>query len=79
MLKEKWNEGGPELDSLLFRPRYRRLYEILKSGHVEIRVVSREDAPFSTAKRASSCKRDGAASAFIGSLNETREGWDAAL
>ena len=76
MLKEKWNEGGPELDSLLFRPRYRRLYEILKSGHVEIKVVSREDTPFLHGKAGVIVQGDGAASAFIGSLNETREGWD---
>jgi hypothetical protein len=61
MLKEKWNEGGPELDSLLFRPRYRRLYEILKGGHVEIKVVSREDTPFLHGKAGVIVQGDGAA------------------
>jgi superfamily II DNA or RNA helicase len=77
LLKEKWNEAGPELDSLLHRPRYQRLYDILKSGRVEIRVVSRDDAPFLHGKAGVIRQRDGSASAFIGSLNETREGWNA--
>jgi hypothetical protein len=52
LLKEKWNEAGPELDSLLHRPRYQRLYDILKSGRIEIRVVSRTTPHFSTGRLA---------------------------
>jgi superfamily II DNA or RNA helicase len=74
-LKEKWNEGGDEIESLLHRPRYRHLYELLKSGRVEVRVVSTQDAPFLHGKAGVIEGRDGTSSAFIGSLNETREGW----
>ncbi len=75
-LKEKWNEGADEIDSLMHRPRYQRLYDFLKSGKVEVRVVSAVDAPFLHGKAGIIEQRDGSASAFIGSLNETREGWN---
>ena len=31
---------------MIYRPRYRRLYELLKSGKVKVQVVSAKDAPF---------------------------------
>jgi len=74
-LKEKWNENADEIDTLLHRSRYKRLYELLKSGRVEVRVVSSRDAPFLHGKAGVIESRDGSSSAFIGSLNETREGW----
>lgn len=74
-LKEKWNEGADEIDTLLNRPRYEKLYELLKSGKVEVRVVSAADGPFLHGKAGVIESRDGSACAFIGSLNETREGW----
>src|ERR1700740_2869576 len=36
-LKERWNEAPSELEALLHRDRYRQLYDLLTSGHVEIR------------------------------------------
>ena len=74
-LKEKWNEGADEIDSLLHRSRYKQLYELLKSGKVEVRVVSAADGPFLHGKAGVIEGRDGSSTAFIGSLNETREGW----
>ena len=76
ILKEKWNEGADEIDSLLHRTRYQRLYELLTSGKVKVRVVSAADAPFLHGKAGVIVQRDGSASAFLGSLNETREGWN---
>src|SRR5215472_11509617 len=35
-LKERWNEAPAELEALLYRQRYRRLHDLLTSGHVEI-------------------------------------------
>ncbi len=74
-LKEKWNEDGEAIASLLYRPRYRQLYELLRSGKVEVRVVPATDAPFLHGKAGVIEGRDGTQSAFIGSLNETRQGW----
>ncbi len=75
LLKEKWNEVDDAVESLQRRPRYRRLFEILKKGNVEVRVVARTDAPFLHGKAGVIRKPDGTATAFMGSLNETREGW----
>ena len=75
MLKERWNDVDDSVESFLRRPRYRRLYEILKRGNVEVRAVSRADAPFLHGKAGAIRRSDGSATAFMGSLNETREGW----
>jgi superfamily II DNA or RNA helicase len=74
-LKEKWNAGFDEIDSLLNRKRYQRLYELLKSGKVKVQVVSANDAPFLHGKAGIIDSRDGTKTSFIGSLNETPEGW----
>eukprot|EP01037_Dinobryon_pediforme_P017817 gene17817-18044_t len=75
LLKERWNEVDDSVESFLRRPRYRKLYELLKKGNVEIRVVSRTDAPFLHGKAGIIRQPDGSATSFMGSLNETREGW----
>ena len=59
----------------MHRPKYQRLYELLKSGKVEVNVVSAEDAPFLHGKAGVIESRAGTATAFIGSVNETGEGW----
>ena len=75
LLLERWNATETDLDSLLHRPRYQRLYDLLKKGNVEIRVVARTEAPFLHGKAGVIRRADGSATAFMGSLNETREGW----
>ncbi|ABE37252.1 helicase-like protein [Rhodopseudomonas palustris BisB5] len=77
LLKEKWNEVDDAVESFFRRPRYQRLFDILTKGNVEIRVVSRADAPFVHGKAGVIYRPDGTSSAFMGSLNETREGWSA--
>ncbi|RLJ36258.1 SNF2 domain-containing protein [Litoreibacter meonggei] len=72
---ERWHEQGDELDALLERPRWRRLYQILTAGNVEIRVVSRDNAPFLHGKAGVITRPDGTTSSFIGSINETANGW----
>ena len=74
-IKEKWNDGFDEIDTLMNRKRYQRLYELLKGGKVKVRVVSANDAPFLHGKAGVIESRDGTKTSFMGSLNETREGW----
>lgn len=74
-LKDQLDQGTDALERLLKRDRYRRLYDLLKSGKVAVRVVAGEDAPFLHGKAGVIENRDGTKTAFIGSLNETREGW----
>src|SRR3546814_3751611 len=42
-LRERWSEGGPEVDSFLHRERYAHLYAALKRGNITVRVLARED------------------------------------
>lgn len=77
LLKEKWNETPVNVDALLHRKKYRRLYDLLSKGNLEIRVVGRNYAPFLHGKAGIIEAADGHKTAFIGSLNETRQGWDA--
>lgn len=72
---DRWNEVGGEVETFLHRPRYRRLYDLLRKGNVDVRVVARTEAPFLHGKAGVIRRPDGSASAFVGSLNETREGW----
>lgn len=74
-LIEKWHEGESGVDLLLEQPRYRRLYELLTQGNIEIRVVCRQDAPFLHGKAGVIRRPDGQATSFMGSINETAQGW----
>jgi SNF2 family DNA or RNA helicase len=70
-LKERWNEATPEVEALLHRDRYRRLYDLLASGRVEVRVVPK-DRVFIHGKAGVIELADGTKTAFLGSINETR-------
>jgi len=70
-LKERWNDANPEIEALLHRDRYRRLYELLSSGRVEIRVVPR-DRVFIHGKAGVIEATDGSKICFLGSINETK-------
>jgi superfamily II DNA or RNA helicase len=75
-LKERWGEGAGEIDALLQRDRYRKLYELLskrnESGDpvVQIRVVPK-DKVFLHGKAGVIEGPEGKIS-FLGSINETR-------
>src|SRR5438477_12687262 len=58
-LKEKWNEGFDQIDSMMYRPRYQRLYDLLRSGKVKVQVVSAKDATFLHGKAGVIESRDG--------------------
>ncbi|MEZ4736203.1 MAG: phospholipase D-like domain-containing anti-phage protein [Caldilineaceae bacterium] len=70
-LKERWNAVAPEVEALLHQERYRRLYDLLTSGRVEIRVVPK-DRVFLHGKAGVIEGADGVKSAFLGSVNETK-------
>ncbi len=73
--KEKWNEGTLEGEPLLRHQRYKRLYQLLSSGNVEIKVVSSEKL-FLHGKAGIIELEDGTKAAFLGSVNETRRAFD---
>lgn len=72
---EKWNSEDDPVASFRERSRFERLYQLLKAGNVEIRVVSRDDAPFLHGKAGVIRYPDGNSTSFMGSINETAQGW----
>src|SRR5438132_1989619 len=70
-LKERWNEAPSEVEALLHRDRYRRLYALLTSGRIEIRVVPK-DRVFIHGKAGVIEAADGSKTCFLGSINETK-------
>lgn len=70
-LKEKWNEVSPEAEALLHRESYRKLYELLTKGNVQIRVVPK-DRTFLHGKAGVIESENGEKTCFLGSINETR-------
>jgi PLD-like domain len=71
----EWTEGTPEAMSNRQRPRYERLAALLRARRVEIRVLP--DASFGLIHGKAGVIRylDGRSTCFIGSINETGEGW----
>jgi hypothetical protein len=74
-LKACWNQVPAATESLLYRERYRKLYELLTRGNVEVRVVPRDVCAFIHGKAGIIKQADGSKTYFMGSVNETREGW----
>ena len=73
-LKERWNEAAPEVEALLHRERYRHLYDLLSSGHIEIKVVPK-DQVFIHGKAGVIEAADGTKTCFLGSINETKSAY----
>ncbi|UIJ83130.1 phospholipase D-like domain-containing anti-phage protein [Rhizobium leguminosarum] len=73
-LFQRFVEDDIIVDATVHRSRYEKLYELLNSGRVEVRVVSRSIAPFLHGKAGVITTAHGAV-AFMGSINETRSAW----
>lgn len=73
-LFQRFVEGDVVVDAVIHRDRYAKLYELLMSGRIEIRVVARNVAPFLHGKAGIVTGEHGAV-AFMGSINETRAAW----
>jgi len=69
-LKGLWNSLSPDVEALLDRERYRRLYELLTAGNVQVRVVPKNTV-FLHGK-AGVIESATGKTAFLGSINETR-------
>jgi phosphatidylserine/phosphatidylglycerophosphate/cardiolipin synthase-like enzyme len=75
-LQERWNQAPAEVEALLRRDRHRRLYELLSSGRVQVRVVPR-DQVFVHGKAGVIEGLDGPKTCFLGSINETKSAFAA--
>lgn len=74
-LVSKWNEQGTRISAHEDKQKWSRLYQLLKAGNVRIHVVSRQDAPFLHGKAGLITYPDGRTTSFVGSINETANGW----
>lgn len=70
-LKEAWNETSPATEALLYRDKYKKLYELLRKGNIEIRVVPK-DKVFLHGKAGVIERADGSKTSFMGSINESK-------
>lgn len=73
-IKEVWNQDDTALQGFLHRERYQTLYELLRSGRLEVRVVPK-DVVFVHGKAGVIELETGEKTAFLGSANETRSGF----
>lgn len=71
----RWNEKAVEADALLNRERYRQLHEFLSARGPAIRVAPNSACGFLHGKAGIIERADGRKLGFIGSMNETRQGW----
>ena len=69
------NNQAVEVDALLNKPRYQWLYDFLNKHPDAIRVAPDEFCGFVHGKAGVIWKSDGSRIGFIGSMNETRAGW----
>ena len=74
-LLDRLNSQAVEVDALLNKPRYQWLYDFLTRHPDAIRVAPDEFCGFVHGKAGVILKNDGSRIGFIGSMNETRSGW----
>lgn len=71
----RWNERALEAEALLHRDRYRRLDAFLQQHGQAVRVAPDDICGFVHGKAGVITLADGRKLGFIGSMNETRSGW----
>ena len=71
----RWNEKAIEVEALLNRDRYRRLDRFLTKHGQAVRVAPDSICGFLHGKAGVIERADGLKLGFIGSMNETRSGW----
>ena len=69
-LKERWNQIPIETEALLYRAQYQKLYQLLVSGRVKIKVVPKSTV-FVHGKAGVIELADGNKTCFLGSVNES--------
>jgi len=74
-MRREWCAAKPEKLSPAAGPRFARLYEFLRSGKLQVRVVPKEKFGLIHGKAGVITLADGSRTSFIGSANETFEAW----
>ena len=74
-LVSRWQENQTSIDDLLAKDRYRILHDLLASGRMKVKVVPRDGNNVFVHGKAGVLEfRQGGATAFVGSMNETASG-----
>ena len=73
-MKREWCEFKPE-ELPPNSDRFRRLYDFLKSGKIEVRVLPKEKFGLEHGKAGVFTLADGSKTSFMGSVNESVNGW----
>lgn len=71
----EWCGGNPENLTVTVAPRLLRLYDLIKSGKLEVRVLPNNVFGLIHGKAGVITLADGSKTAFVGSVNETLSGW----
>ena len=74
-LRREWCESKPEQIYAAATPRLERLYELLKSGKLEVKVLPNNVFGLIHGKAGVITLADGSRTSFIGSVNETLSAW----
>lgn len=74
-LRREWCASRPEELGEASQPRFARLYEFLRSGKLQVRVLPREKFGLVHGKAGVITLVDGSQTSFIGSTNETYAAW----
>ncbi|RZJ90842.1 MAG: helicase SNF2, partial [Hymenobacter sp.] len=74
-LKREWTSKVDAQLPVLGKSRFGRLYELLQSGKLEVRVLPNEHYGLIHGKAGVITRADGSQTAFLGSVNETLSAW----
>lgn len=70
-----WSSSHPEKLGNGAKPRFQRLHALLSSGRLQVKVLPMEHFGLLHGKAGVITQADGSRTSFLGSMNETREGW----
>jgi superfamily II DNA or RNA helicase len=74
-MRREWCASEPEYKSHFAKPRFERLYQFLRSGKMQVKVLPREKFGLVHGKAGVITLADGRKTAFMGSINETYNAW----
>ncbi|WP_041746577.1 phospholipase D-like domain-containing anti-phage protein [Thermoclostridium stercorarium] len=74
-LVKEWKYSRPEEKAILCQERFKKLYDLLKSGKMQVKVMPDDVYGLVHAKAGVITRHDGSKIAYIGSVNETRAAW----
>lgn len=75
-VRQEWCKSEPEHYPEAVKGRFKRLYDFLTSGRLIVKVLPSEKFGLIHGKAGVVTRADGTKTAFLGSVNETRQAWE---